>query len=149
MSVVYVGIPKHQDRSHDDADENLKTAIVSVKSGHVNSGMVRELRGTVASHGAQVGLFITLEPATKPMRLEAVKAGFYHSEGWGQDYPALQILQVEDLLSGVEAKLPPERQTFKKAPEAKKPEAEQIPLDMLAPLGRSVSTPKRRKRARR
>ena len=133
----------------DDADENLKTAIVSVKSGHVNSGMVRELRGTVASHGAQVGLFITLEPATKPMRLEAVKAGFHHSEGWGQDYPALQILQVEDLLSGVEAKLPPERQTFKKAPEAKKPEAEQIPLDMLAPLGRSVSTPKRRKRARR
>jgi site-specific DNA-methyltransferase (adenine-specific) len=117
----------------DDAQEKLKTGIVSVKSGHVNSAMVRDLRGTVEAHSAQMGLFVTLEKASKPMRLEAVKAGFYHSEGWGRDYPVLQILQVEDLLNGEIPNLPPARHTFKKAPEAERP-SEQIPFDLLAPL---------------
>jgi DNA modification methylase len=128
----------------DDASAKLKTAIVSVKSGHVNSGMVRDLRGTVESQGAQIGLFVTLEEASKPMKLEAVKAGFYHSEGWEQDYPALQILQVADLLNGKVPKLPPARQTFKKAPEVEK-EAAQIALDMLG----SVKPPARRAQHRR
>ncbi|MBN1936068.1 MAG: hypothetical protein JW934_15470 [Anaerolineae bacterium] len=31
---------------------------------------------------------------------ESIAAGFYHSPGWGQDYPRLQILSIEALLTG-------------------------------------------------
>jgi len=36
-------------------------ALVSVKSGGVNSSMIRDLKGTIEREGAEIGLFITLE----------------------------------------------------------------------------------------
>ncbi len=42
-------------------------------------------------------------------------AGRYHSPGWGQDYPKVQILTIEDLLHGAEIKMPPPHGTFKQA----------------------------------
>ena len=41
------------------------------------------------------------------MTTEAVGKGFYHSEGWHRDYPRLQILTVEELLSGKQVDMPP------------------------------------------
>jgi site-specific DNA-methyltransferase (adenine-specific) len=81
--------------------------IVSVKSGHVNVGQVRDLKGVVDREKAAMGLFITLEPSTEPMRVEAVSAGFYHSNVWDKDYPKIQILTVEELLAGKQPLLPP------------------------------------------
>jgi len=52
-----------------------------------------------------MGVFITLEPSTEPMRREAVSAGFYHSE-WHGDCPRIQICTIEDLLSGKQPSLP-------------------------------------------
>ena len=49
------------------------------------------------------------------MREEAVSAGFYHSPGWGQDYPRIQILTIEELLHGAEVKMPPQQGTYKEA----------------------------------
>jgi DNA modification methylase len=90
-------------------EENGKAArvIVSVKSGGVNVGQVRDLKGVVEREKAVMGLFITLEPPTQPMRTEAVSAGFYHSALWGKDYPRIQILPVEELLAGRQPLLPP------------------------------------------
>ena len=73
-------------------------ALVSVKSGNVNSGMVRDLKGTIEREGAQIGLFITLEEPSKPMLLEASTAGVYTSPISGKDYPRLQILSIRQLL---------------------------------------------------
>jgi hypothetical protein len=39
----------------------MQTVLVSVKSGHVNSAMVRDLKGTVEREKAAIGLFVTLE----------------------------------------------------------------------------------------
>ena len=64
---------------------------------------------------AAIGVYLTLEPPTKPMLLEAAEKGFYHSPGWYKDYPRLQILTVEDLLAGKTVDLPPNIDTFKKA----------------------------------
>jgi len=47
---------------------------------------------------------------------EAVSAGFYHSPGWNQDYPCIQILTIEDLFHNAEVKMPPQFGTFKQAP---------------------------------
>jgi site-specific DNA-methyltransferase (adenine-specific) len=73
-------------------------ALVSVKSGHVNSAMVRDLKGTIEREGAQIGVFITLEEPTREMNLEATTAGVYTSPISGKDYPKIQILSIRELL---------------------------------------------------
>lgn len=75
-----------------------ETAIVSVKSGHLSVAQVRDLKGTIERERAALGLFVTLEEPTSPMRQEATEAGFYHSELSGRDYPKLQILTIRELL---------------------------------------------------
>ncbi len=99
----------------DDASNKAKRAIVQVKSGGVNAAAIRDLIGTVQREGAPIGIFITLEQPSKPMLLEAARAGFYHSPGWKQDYPRIQILTIQDLLNGATVKMPPTSVTFKQA----------------------------------
>jgi DNA modification methylase len=79
-------------------DGRLETVLVSVKSGHVNSGMVRDLKGTIEREKAALGLFITLEEPSKEMRLEADTAGLYQSDLWKRDYPRIQIITIKELL---------------------------------------------------
>lgn len=56
----------------------------------------------------------TLNPPTAPMRQEAAQAGSYHSEGWNRDYPKVQILTIQELLTGKRPDMPPVRQTFQR-----------------------------------
>jgi site-specific DNA-methyltransferase (adenine-specific) len=77
----------------------IKKIIVSVKGGgNVGAAMVRDLVGTVQRTKAEIGLFITLTLPTKPMEKEAAAAGFYRA-GNGREYPRIQILTIEDLLT--------------------------------------------------
>ena len=82
-----------------------KSVIVQVKSGHVSVSHIRDLKGVIEREKADIGIFITLEKPTKPMIEEAVKKGFYHSESWVKDYPKIQILTIEELLSGKKTKM--------------------------------------------
>ena len=102
----------------DDAYAKPKQVIAKVKSGHVRSGDIRDLKGTLDREKAALGVLVTLEPPTKEMAIEAVSAGHYHSPGWNQDYPRLQILTIEELLKGDQVRMPPAAQTFKQAPKA-------------------------------
>lgn len=117
---------------HDEAEgAKTKQIILSVKAGGVTVAHVRDLRGVVEREKAAIGVLLCLEEPTKAMRAEAAGAGFYASPGWGKKYPRLQILTVADLLGGKRIEYPPTRQvnvTFKKAPRAKGPEAEQLTL---------------------
>ncbi len=62
-----------------------------------------------------------------------VKAGFYHSPGWNEDYPRIQILTVEELLRGAGVKMPPPFGTFKQAVRKhQQPYAQQGELDWSA-----------------
>lgn len=99
----------------DDNSGKPKRLLVQVKSGKVKSGDIRDLKGTIEREKAAMGVFITLEPPSKDMKTEAATAGFYRSEGWNKDYPALQIVTIEELLSGAEVKMPPSAITFKQA----------------------------------
>src|SRR5436305_201901 len=76
----------------DDKADKPKKVIVQVKSGHVKSGDIRDLKGTLQREQATIGAFITLEKPSSEMITEAVSAGYYHSQTWGQDYPRIQIL---------------------------------------------------------
>lgn len=101
----------------------VKRALVQVKSGHVKSGDIRDLKGTLEREGAQIGIFITLEESSRDMVTEAASAGFYHSDLWQKDYPRIQLLTLEELLNGAEVKIPPTprgAEAFKKAEKDKK-----------------------------
>jgi site-specific DNA-methyltransferase (adenine-specific) len=100
----------------DDSSNKPKRIMVQVKSGHVSASIIRDLRGVIEREGAEMGVLITLEPPTQPMKAEAASAGFYTSPGWNRTYPRLQILTVEGLLAGVERlDRPPTATTFKTA----------------------------------
>jgi len=101
---------------HDEKEKaKTKKIVIQVKSGNVNPGQLRDLRGVVERENAQIGVFITLKPPTQGMITEAASAGFYRSPGWNRDYPRLQILTIEELLSGKTVERPPISTTFKEA----------------------------------
>lgn len=81
-----------------DAGGKRDRVIVSVKSGHVNASMIRDLKGTLEREKAALALFVTLEEPSKPMKQEAAEAGFWHSEVWNRDYPRIQIISIRELL---------------------------------------------------
>jgi len=119
---------------HDDPSGETRQIILSVKAGHTNAAHVRDLRGVVEREGAQIGVLITLQEATQPMRSEAAGAGFYASP-WG-NHPRLQILTVAELLAGRRIDAPPSQQvdvTFKKAPRAKVLREVQPELELRKP----------------
>jgi site-specific DNA-methyltransferase (adenine-specific) len=63
------------------------------------------------------------------MVTEAVSIGYYHSDLWQKDYPRIQILTVEDLLTGKGIDLPPSAHgTFKQSERIKKDDASQPDL---------------------
>jgi len=78
---------------------------VSVKAGNVNVSHVRDLLGVLDREKAQIGVCISLNEATQPMRGEAASAGFYISSLFG-DFPRIQLLTVADLLGGKTIQMP-------------------------------------------
>lgn len=103
---------------HEGSSDKTRQIILSVKAGHVNVGQVRELRGVLDREKAEIGVLLCMEEPTIPMRKEAASAGFYTSP-WGR-HPRLQILTVEDLLTGKAISRPPTQTsvTFRRAPKA-------------------------------
>ena len=114
----------------DDTSGKPKKVIVQVKSGNVKSGDIRDLVGTLDREKAAIGVFITLEPASRDMTSEAASAGFYHSTGWNQKFPRLQILTIADLLAGQNIIMPPSFGTFKQAQRVERDSNDQIGMDM-------------------
>ena len=117
---------------HDEAKGGkTKQVLLSVKAGHTNVAHVRDLRGVIEREKAEIGVLITMQEPTQPMRTETASAEFYVSP-WGK-HPRLQVLTIADLLTGQGIDMPPLRQvnaTFKKAPKAKGDEAQtrELPL---------------------
>ena len=83
----------------------LRQIIVSVKSGKVSPTFVRELQGAVDTQRAEMGVLITLREPTKQMLRDAASSSMYGS------FPRIQIITVEQLLSGKRLDLP-EMQSF-------------------------------------
>jgi site-specific DNA-methyltransferase (adenine-specific) len=115
---------------HDDREGGeTKQIIFSVKSGHLKADDIRSLDSVVKREKAQIGVLITLEEPTRPMRSETAGAGFYDSP-WGSRHPRLQIRTIEELLEGRGVDRPPHKGnvTFKRAPRVYKKQEEQPEL---------------------
>ncbi|MBN2209568.1 MAG: restriction endonuclease [Candidatus Coatesbacteria bacterium] len=118
---------------HDEAEGGkTKQIILSVKAGNATVAHLRDLRGVLDREKAEIGVLITMQEPTNPMRMEAASAYFYDSP-WGTRHPSLQILTVADLLAGRGIDMPPIRhvnKTFKKAPRAKREAAQPTSLPL-------------------
>jgi DNA modification methylase len=102
---------------HDEASGKTKQIVLSVKAGRTGAAHVRDLRGTLEGQEADIGVLISFQEPTKPMREEAAGAGFYTSPGWGTSHPRIQLVTVEELLEGKELDYPHMTgRTFKRAP---------------------------------
>ncbi len=101
---------------HEQDGGETKQVIFSVKAGGTNASHIRDLHGVIDREKAAIGVLITMEAPTKPMKSEAASGGIYSSP-WG-NHPKLQILTVEDLLEGKKIDMPPVHQvnvTYKRA----------------------------------
>jgi site-specific DNA-methyltransferase (adenine-specific) len=98
----------------DDRKGTAGRVIVQVKSGHVGVRDIRELKAVIGDEN--LGLFITLEPPTEPMRVEATTAGFHSSPLWEREFPRIQIFTVAELLDGHQPELPSRVPGFARAP---------------------------------
>lgn len=112
-----------------------KQVIISVKAGHTNVAHVRDLQGVLTREKAELGVLISMQAPTQPMRTEAAGAGFYESPGWKKKYPCLQLLTIEELLGGASIDMPPlsdphVQRTFKKAAKAPARKGKQAELDL-------------------
>jgi len=108
---------------HFDDSKDTHQIIFSVKAGNLKPEYVRELHGVIDREQAEIGVLLTLNEPTKPMKVEALNAGVYRS-AWG-NHPKLQIFTVGELLAGKKIDMPPIHRegnaTFKKAPRRKPP----------------------------
>lgn len=94
-------------------------AIIEVKGGGTTVDHIHKLKSVIEREKALVGIFITLNEPTKPMKAEAAAAGFAETD-YGR-VPRIQILTIEGLLNFSEsARLPVvDSSAFKKAPKEK------------------------------
>ena len=112
----------------DDGSAKAKRVVVQVKSGHVQRNQIATLKGDMEREKAEIGLFITLEQPTAPMISEAAAAGFYEpSHFLDHKFPRVQILTIEELLSGAQAQFPRfgPAATFRRAPRRQRQKREQ------------------------
>jgi len=94
----------------DDESGQAKKIVVQVKSGHVTLSQIRDFAYVIEREEAAIGIFITLQEPTGPMKSEAAAAGFYETEievsKRKMSYPRIQIVTIEELLDGKEIKCP-------------------------------------------
>ena len=103
----------------DDNSGKPKRVVVQVKSGGVQRSQIATLKSDMEREKADLALFVTLKPPTRPMEQEALEAGFYAPESFPDHrFPRVQILTIEDLLAGEQPQYPryAPAATFQRAP---------------------------------
>jgi hypothetical protein len=91
-------------------------AIVSVKGGEqLSPDMVRDLVGTVKTQKAEMGVLVLLEKPTKGMTDAEDHAGISTWPANGANFLFVQIITIEDLLSGKKPDMPPPLTPYFKA----------------------------------
>ena len=103
----------------DDTSGKPKRIVVQVKSGNVQRSQMATLKSDMEREKADLALFVTLKPPTRPMKQEALESGFYAPKASpDHKFPKVQILTIEELLSGGRPEYPryAPAATFQRAP---------------------------------
>ncbi|MCK9211633.1 MAG: restriction endonuclease [Ignavibacteriaceae bacterium] len=92
--------------------QSIRVAF-QVKGGKVQSKDIDALIGVLSKHKCELGVFLSIEQATKPMLDTTAQQGFVEFPGF--QYPKIQILTLKDFFSNKFPKLPQTNITFKAA----------------------------------
>lgn len=96
--------------------DEMGKVLYQVKSGGVKRGDIAQMRGEMAREGAQLGVFLTLEEPSAPMKLEAASAGTYELKLMGKTLPVMTIATIADIIEhGARLELPISHAVHKKA----------------------------------
>jgi len=105
---------------HDEPKGKTKQIIFSVKAGqNISVAHVRDLRGVIEREKAEIGVLITMEEPTQPMKSEAAAGGFYTAPFTQSKHPRIQLRTIRELLDGKGVDYPARagaNVTYKKAP---------------------------------
>ncbi|MCK9426372.1 MAG: restriction endonuclease [Ignavibacteriaceae bacterium] len=93
-------------------NETTRVAF-QVKGGKVQSKDIDALIGVLSKHKCELGVFLTIEPATKPMLDTVAQQGFVEFNR--VQYPKVQIFTLKDFFNNKNLKLPQDNVTFKAA----------------------------------
>ena len=118
------------DEAHTRSKQVLVRVIAASADAAAMADAVIEVRDALERGSAVLALLISLTPPTAAMKITAREAGFYHSSGWNQKYPRVQLLTIEALLDGARPKMPPAWGTFRQAERVLEPAATQGTLDL-------------------
>lgn len=135
-----------------DEPGKFEETLISIKGGHLQAVYVRDLRGVIDREKAAIGVLISMEEPTKPMRVEAATAGFYEFKKWGKEYPKLQLLTIAELLAGKKIDMPPIRQvgqTFKKAEKFTRDDSVQLEIKEAEEKSKPEDKPRKKGRPRK
>ncbi len=93
--------------------------LFQVKSGGVQRSDIATLRGDMAAVDAPLGVLITLEEPTKPMKEAAKSAGAFRHPEMGRSYDHISIVTVRQIIEeGIRLELPMSMEVLKEAQKA-------------------------------
>jgi site-specific DNA-methyltransferase (adenine-specific) len=92
----------------DSEDMTRRRCVVEVTSGAPSKKHFDAFLKHASDN--EMGIYISLEKVPPRWQADAKKAGKYHSTGWNQDFPKVQIFTVDEVLSGLTPVLPPKYQ---------------------------------------
>lgn len=96
-------------------EQDHKQILFSVKSNRSSPpSVVRDFFGTIEREGAVMGILLTLYKMNNLVK-ESKKYGIYNNTLLGQTYPKIQVVSVEELLSGKTMKIPTSLEVLKEA----------------------------------
>jgi len=78
------------------------------------------------------GALLSMYDPTAEMRAEAAKAGVWHSDSWGRDYPKVQLITNADAFEGKRVEYPGRDVTLQAAP-TEEQASETLPLKGMRP----------------
>lgn len=101
-----------------DMQGEKQIGMIEVKSGAATPTQLNHFVMTVKEKKGDIGVFVCFdEKVTKNMRLIAKNEGYYKEELFGQQYPKMQLISVEELINGKTINVPfSTKTTFKVAP---------------------------------
>jgi len=96
-----------------DHSGNTVRAAFQVKGGKVQSKDIDALWGAMNKHNCELGVFLTIEPLTKPMLETIANSGSVSFPNFS--FPKLQSMTLDEFFSGKQLKLPFLNITFRSA----------------------------------
>ena len=101
-----------------DTSDNAKI-VFQVKSGSVGRGDISKFNNDRIREGAELGVFITLNPITRGMTKEKNATGIYQHPLMNRSYPRIEIVSVQEIVEqGKRLDIPMSLEVLKKAQSA-------------------------------